>query len=136
MYLSHILKSEEILSPEKHANTEIAKPIADSRKIEKNDVFFCEDGFYESGFSYAARAVDAGAAACLRFRSPFWKSKTSEKAMRAHGAAMKTSRKTRSACLPSRERTERPPSPHSCTASYETQRSRRGSSARWNIQTA
>ena len=62
MYLSHILKSEEILSPEKHANTEIAKPIADSRKIEKNDVFFCEDGFYESGFSYAARAVDAGAA--------------------------------------------------------------------------
>jgi UDP-N-acetylmuramoyl-L-alanyl-D-glutamate--2,6-diaminopimelate ligase len=62
MYLSHILRSEEILSPEKHANTEIAKPIADSRKIEKNDVFFCEDGFYESGFSYAARAVDAGAA--------------------------------------------------------------------------
>ena len=65
MHLSHIIKSEEILSSEKALDPEIGKPQSDFRKLEKNDVFFCEDGFYESGFSYAKKASAQGAVAIV-----------------------------------------------------------------------
>lgn len=65
MHLSHIIKAEEILSAEKPLGMEIGKPQTDFRKLEKNGVFFCEDGFYESGFSYAKSAPRKGAAAIV-----------------------------------------------------------------------
>lgn len=65
MRLSYIIKPEEILSPEKFPDTEIKKPESDFRKLSKNDVFFCEDGFYQSGFSYAQNAPEKGAAAIV-----------------------------------------------------------------------
>ncbi len=68
MYLSHILKSEEILSLEKPADRKIGKPLADSRNIQEGDVFFCEDGFRESGFAYAVRAAEQGASLIVTHR--------------------------------------------------------------------
>jgi UDP-N-acetylmuramoyl-L-alanyl-D-glutamate--2,6-diaminopimelate ligase len=65
MHLSHIIKNGEILSPEKPLNTEIGKPQSDFRKLAKNDVFFCEDGFHESGFTYAKHAHEKGAVAIV-----------------------------------------------------------------------
>ncbi len=65
MHLSYIIKPEEIRSPEKFPNTEIGKPESDFRKLAKNDVFFCGDGFYQSGFSYAKNAPEKGAAAIV-----------------------------------------------------------------------
>ena len=65
MHLSHIIKSEEILSSEKPLSLEIGKPHADFRKLAKNDIFFCDDGFYESGFSYAKNAPAKGVAAIV-----------------------------------------------------------------------
>ena len=65
MHLSHIIKPGEILSPEKPPETEIGKPQTDFRKLAKNDVFFCEDGFHESGFTYANRAHEKGAVAIV-----------------------------------------------------------------------
>ena len=65
MHLSYIIRSEEILSSEKPLDTEIGKPQSDFRKLEKNDIFFCEDGFYESGFSYAKKAPAKGAVAIV-----------------------------------------------------------------------
>ena len=68
MRLSHILKNEEILSLEKPADRKIGKPHADSRKITEGDVFFCEDGFHESGFAYAVRAAEQGASYIVTHR--------------------------------------------------------------------
>lgn len=68
MRLSHILKNEEILSLQKPADREIGKPCTDSRKIRERDVFFCEDGFHESGFAYAVRAAEQGASCIVTHR--------------------------------------------------------------------
>ncbi|MBQ8497496.1 MAG: UDP-N-acetylmuramoyl-L-alanyl-D-glutamate--2,6-diaminopimelate ligase [Clostridia bacterium] len=68
MYLSHIIRNEEILSLQKPSDREIGKPHTDSRKIGEKDVFFCEDGFHESGFAYAVRAAEQGASCIVTHR--------------------------------------------------------------------
>ena len=65
MRLSHIIKAEEILSSDQTLDMEIGKPESDFRKLNQNDIFFCEDGFYESGFSYAKKAPAKGAMAIV-----------------------------------------------------------------------
>ena len=65
MRLSYIIRPEEILSREKPMHTEIGRPESDFRKLAKNDVFFCDDGFRESGFTYAKEASAKGAAAIV-----------------------------------------------------------------------
>ena len=68
MRLSQILPPDEILSLEKPTDFSVGRPLADSRKIEKQDIFFCEDGFHESGFSYIERALAQGASAIVTHR--------------------------------------------------------------------
>lgn len=68
MYLSHIIRNEEILSLQKPNDIKIGKPHTDSRKIGEKDVFFCEDGFHESGFAYAVRAAEQGASCIITHR--------------------------------------------------------------------
>ena len=65
MQFSHIIKPEEILFAEKPFDAEIGVPQSDFRKLQKGDVFFCEDGFHESGFSYVSRASEKGAVAVI-----------------------------------------------------------------------
>lgn len=65
MRLSHIIKSEEILSSEKPMDLSIGKAESDFRKLDRNDVFFCEDGFHESGFSHVQNAIAKGVAAIV-----------------------------------------------------------------------
>ena len=65
MQFSHIIKPEEILYAEKPFDTEIGVPQSDFRKLKKGDVFFCEDGFQKSGFSYVSRAPGKGAVAVI-----------------------------------------------------------------------
>lgn len=65
MQFSHIIKPEEILFAEKPFDAEIGMPRSDFRKLQKGDVFFCEDGFHESGFSYVSHAPEKGAVAVI-----------------------------------------------------------------------
>ena len=65
MRLSHIIKPEEILSAEKPMDLNIGKAESDFRKLTQNDVFFCEDGFHESGFSHVQNAITKGVAAIV-----------------------------------------------------------------------
>ena len=65
MQFSHIIKPEEILSSTQSWDAEIGIPMSDFRKLKKGDVFFCEDGFHESGFSYVAHAPEKGAVAVI-----------------------------------------------------------------------
>ena len=65
MQFSHIIKPEEILFPHTIPNMEIGIPQSDFRKLKQGDVFFCEDGFYESGFSYVSHAPEKGALAVI-----------------------------------------------------------------------
>ena len=65
MHLSYMIKPEEILSSSKALPAEVGKPESDFRKLSENDVFFCEDGFYQSGFSYAKGAPEKGVAAIV-----------------------------------------------------------------------
>lgn len=65
MQFSHIIKPEEILYAEKPFDAEIGVPQSDFRKLKKGDVFFCEDGFHESGFSYVSHASAKGAVAVI-----------------------------------------------------------------------
>ena len=68
MRLYQIIKSEEILALKKPNDFEIGKPISDSRKLSENDIFFCEDGFHESGYSYVGRAIAKGASCIVTAR--------------------------------------------------------------------
>ena len=68
MQFSHIIKPEEILFSSKPWDADIGVPRSDFRKLRKGDVFFCEDGFHESGFSYVARAPEKGALAVVTSR--------------------------------------------------------------------
>ncbi|MBR5187476.1 MAG: hypothetical protein IKW18_03305, partial [Clostridia bacterium] len=65
MRFSNIITQEEILFAEKPFDSEIGVPKSDFRKLQKGDVFFCEDGFYESGFSYVSAAPEKGAIAVI-----------------------------------------------------------------------
>ena len=65
MQLSAIIKPWEIRSPGTLPDPEIGKPESDFRKLSENDVFFCEDGFHQSGFSYAMHAPEKGAVAIV-----------------------------------------------------------------------
>ena len=65
MRFSNIITQEEILFAEKPFDAEIGIPQSDFRKLQKGDVFFCEDGFYESGFSYVSAAPEKGAIAVI-----------------------------------------------------------------------
>ena len=65
MHLSHIIQPGEIRSPEKIPDIGIGKPESDFRRLSENDVFFCGDGFHESGFDYAKDAPAKGAAAIV-----------------------------------------------------------------------
>ena len=65
MHFSHIIKPEEILSPEKHQDIEIGKPESDFGKLQTNDVFFYEDGFCQSNFTYAKESPAKGAVAIV-----------------------------------------------------------------------
>ncbi len=65
MRFSNIINPEEILSSKKTWDAEIGIPRSDFRKLKKGDVFFCEDGFHESGFSYVAHAPEKGALAVI-----------------------------------------------------------------------
>lgn len=65
MQFSHIIKPEEILSSQKTWDAEIGIPKSDFQNLKKGDIFFCEDGFHESGFSYVAHAPEKGALAVI-----------------------------------------------------------------------
>ena len=65
MHLSHIIYPGEIRSPEKIPDIGIGKPESDFRRLSETDVFFCGDGFHESGFDYAKDAPAKGAAAIV-----------------------------------------------------------------------
>ena len=65
MRLSHIIKPEEILSAEKPMDLIVGKAESDFRKLNQNDVFYCEDGFHESGFSHVQNAIAKGVAAIV-----------------------------------------------------------------------
>ena len=65
MQFSHIIYPEEILFYTQPWDVEIGIPRSDFRKLQKGDVFFCEDGFHESGFSYVADAPAKGAVAVV-----------------------------------------------------------------------
>lgn len=65
MRFSNIILPEEILFAEKPFDSEIGVPKSDFRKLQKGDVFFCEDGFHESGFSYVPYASQKGAIAVI-----------------------------------------------------------------------
>ncbi|MBQ7308942.1 MAG: UDP-N-acetylmuramoyl-L-alanyl-D-glutamate--2,6-diaminopimelate ligase [Clostridia bacterium] len=68
MRLYQIIKPEELLSLRKPIDKEIGFPRCDAGKIAANDVFFCEDGFRESGFFYVDRAVANGASFIITHR--------------------------------------------------------------------
>ena len=42
MRLSHLIKPEEIISPEALTDMEIGKPVFDLQKLSKKDLVFCE----------------------------------------------------------------------------------------------
>lgn len=65
MQFSHIIKPEEILSSKKTWDAEIGIPRSDFRELKKDDIFFCGDGFHESGFSYVSHAPEKGALAVI-----------------------------------------------------------------------
>ncbi|MBQ3490310.1 MAG: UDP-N-acetylmuramoyl-L-alanyl-D-glutamate--2,6-diaminopimelate ligase [Clostridia bacterium] len=65
MQFSHIIRPEEILFPKIPFDAEIGIPQSDFRKLKPGDIFFCEDGFHESGFSYVANAPEKGALAVI-----------------------------------------------------------------------
>ena len=65
MQLFQIIDPREILSPEKPRNTEIGKPENNFQRLAEKDIFFCEDGFRESGFSYVKQAIEKGASAIV-----------------------------------------------------------------------
>ena len=65
MRFSNIILPEEILSENKMFDSEIGRPQSDFRKLQKGDVFFCEDGFHESGFSYVSYAAEKGVIAVI-----------------------------------------------------------------------
>lgn len=65
MQFSNIIKPEEILSSQKTWDAEIGIPQSDFRKLKKGDIFFCEDGFHESGFSYVTHAPEKGVLAVI-----------------------------------------------------------------------
>jgi UDP-N-acetylmuramoyl-L-alanyl-D-glutamate--2,6-diaminopimelate ligase len=65
MQLFQIIDPREILSPEKPLDIEIGKPESNFQSLAEKDVFFCEDGFHESGFSYVKKAIEKGASAIV-----------------------------------------------------------------------
>ena len=66
MYLSHLIKPEEILSNEALSDTEIGKPVFDLQKLSPKDLFFCEAERDVDGF--AKKAADKGAVALVTSR--------------------------------------------------------------------
>ena len=65
MKLLELLKGIEYSVVQGRMDTKIQKPVYDSRKVEKGDLFVCITGFQTDGHKYVKNAVDAGAVAIL-----------------------------------------------------------------------
>ena len=65
MKLLELLTGREYSVVQGRMDTKIQKPVYDSRKVEKGDLFVCITGFQTDGHKYVKNAVDAGAVAIL-----------------------------------------------------------------------
>lgn len=63
MRLSHLIKPEEIISPEALTDMEIGKPVFDLQQLSKKDLVFCEAD--RNAADFAKKASDQGASAIV-----------------------------------------------------------------------